>query len=133
MMKTKPIKTITDLRHHQEVLRANIEKHETELNNSWLHLKTNYGRMVWKEINPFKGNKPLNMVLDLLQPGLLPVITEVIKGSTKGNPLNLKVVGSSLKFMVASLGIKWLRKWLELKQDADQEEVGENAETAAGA
>ncbi len=118
-MKTKPIRTIDDLRRHQDLLRLKVEKHELELNSSWLYLKSNYRKMVWKEINPFKGNKALNIALDLIQPGLLPVITEVAKGATKGSPVNMKVVGSSLKYVVASLGIKWLKNWLELKQEKD--------------
>jgi hypothetical protein len=125
-MKTKPIKNLHDLRYHQELLRLQLSNQEQELNNSWVYLKTNYKKMVWQEVNPFKGNSVLDTALGLLQPGLLPIITEVAKGATKGKPLNLKVLGSSAKFMVATLGIKWLRKWLDLKQEeADAaEEVG---------
>lgn len=125
MMKTKPVKTIDDLRRHQDLLRMKLDKHEADLNNSWVYLKTNYKQLVWKEINPFKGNKILNVALDMLQPGLLPIISEVAKGSAKGSPVNTKVIGSSLKFVVASLGIKWLKKWLDLKQEKAEGETPE--------
>ncbi len=55
-MKTKSIKTIQDLRHQQEVLRLQITTKEQELNDSWIYLKSNYKKMVWQEVNPFKGN-----------------------------------------------------------------------------
>lgn len=125
MMKTRPIRTIEDLRRQQDLLRSELTKHELELNSSWIYLKTNYKQLVWKEINPLKGNKILNVALDMLQPGLLPVIAEVAKGTAKGSPLNTKVLGSSLKFIVASIGIKWLRKWLDLKQEETPEESTE--------
>lgn len=131
MMKTKSIRTIDDLRYHQEVLRLQVEKKEQELNNSWLYLKSNYKKMVWQEVNPFKGNSILNTALDLIQPGLLPVITEVAKGSAKGKPINMKVLGSSAKFVVATLGIKWLRKWLDLKQEETEAENAATDEPAA--
>lgn len=116
-MRTRRIRTIEDLRRHQDVLRSQVEKSELELNNSWLYIRTHYKQMVWKEVNPFKGNKVIDVALNMLQPGLLPVLTEVARGTAKGNPVNTKVLGSSLKFIVASVGIKWLKKWLDLKQE----------------
>jgi hypothetical protein len=128
MMKTKPIKTIDDLRRHQDLLKMKLESRAEQLSHSWTYARGNYKKLVWKEINPFKGNGALNIALDLIQPGLLPVIAEVAKGSVKGQPLNVKVLGSSLKYAAASLGIKWLRKWLEVKQDDSHEEANNQAE-----
>jgi hypothetical protein len=129
MMKSKPIKTLGDLRHHQQVLQMQVEQEAAKLNGSWVHLKANYKTMFWAGVNPFKNNGILNSALDLIKPGLLPVIAEVAKGSIKGQPLNAKVVGSAVKYTVASLGIKWLRKWLDSKQEEDVSENEPPAES----
>jgi hypothetical protein len=125
MTKARPIRNLEDLRWKRQELRLQVEKHEQDLGESWKSLQANYRGMIWKEVNPFKGGKVLNMALDLIQPGLLPVIAEVAKGSVKGNPLNLKVLGSSLKYAAASFGIKWLRKWLDKKQEGNVEHEGD--------
>jgi hypothetical protein len=125
MMKNKSIKNLNDLRQYQEILKLKLDSSNNQLAQSWTYIKTNSFKLVWREINPFKGNKGVNMVLDLIQPGLLPVIAEVAKGSVKGNPLNLKVLGSTLKYAAAQFGIKWLRKLLDSKPEetVEQEEA----------
>ncbi len=84
--------------------------------------------MVWNEINPFKNSSVLSTAVGWLQPGLLPVVAEVVKGTAKGNPVNLKVLGSAAKYAVASIGIKWLRKWIEgNEEESNAEPLSETA------
>lgn len=129
-MKPKKINNLESLRYEQERLRLKLEYTEEQLNESWSYLKTNYKGMIWKQINPFKNSSLLNTVLDMVQPGLLPVLGEVVKGGIKGNPINLKVLGSSAKYAIATLGIKWLRRFIEKKEEGkevnDQDEEANN-------
>lgn len=120
-MKHKSIKTYSDLKHEQSLLRLQLQNKETQLLGSWVYLKSNYKKMVWKEVNPFKGSSILHAALNLVQPGLLPIIAEVAKGTVKGSPVNLKVVATTAKYAIASLGIKWLRKWLDNKEESETE------------
>ncbi len=124
-MKRRSIKTYSDLKHEQSLLRMQLQNKEAQLLDSWGYLKSNYKKMVWKEINPFKGSSILNTALNLIQPGLLPVIAEVAKGTVKGSPINMKVVGTTAKYAIASLGIKWLRKWLDSKDEIETEKPNE--------
>jgi len=119
-MKPKKINNLESLRYEQERLRLKLEYTEEQLQESWSYLKTNYKGMIWKQINPFKNSSVLNTVLDLVQPGLLPVLGEVVKGGIKGNPINLKVLGSSAKYAIASLGIKWLRRFIDKKGEGNE-------------
>jgi hypothetical protein len=119
-MKPKRIHNLQSLKYEQERLQMEIGRTQEELGESWGYLKENYKGMIWKQINPFKNSSVLNVALDLVQPGLLPVITELVKGGVKGNPVNLKVLSSSAKYAVATFGIKWLRKFIE-KKGADEE------------
>jgi hypothetical protein len=82
--------------------------------------------MIWEQINPFKHSSVLSTALGLLQPSLLPVITEVVKGTVKGSPINAKVIGSTIKYAIANLGIKWLRKWLDDKNEINSEEIAKD-------
>lgn len=122
-MKPKKITNLQSLKLEQERLRMQLAFTEDQLGKSWSDLKQNYKGMIWKQINPFKNSSVLKVALDLVQPGLLPVIAEVIKGGVKGNPLNLKVLGTSAKYAAANIGIKWLRKLLD-KKDHAQENSG---------
>ncbi len=121
-MKRK-IQNLSDLRHEQELLRIQLQAKQSQLGESWTYLKHNYKGMIWNEINPFKGSSVLSAAIGLLQPGLLPVVTEVAKGTVKGSPINMKVLGSAAKYAIASMGIKWLRKWIESKEQEDLSET----------
>jgi hypothetical protein len=132
-MKPKKITNLESLRYEQEKLRMQLEHTEENLDKSWGYLKTNYRSMIWKQINPFKNSSILNTALNLVQPGLLPILGEVVKGGIKGNPINLKVLSSSAKYAIATLGIKWLRKFMEKKEDGAGEDTGKDAENTAEA
>lgn len=120
-MKPKKINNLQSLKLEQERLRMQLAFTEDQLGISWSDLKQNYKGMIWKQINPFKNSSVLKIALDLVQPGLLPVITEVVKGGIKGNPLNLKVLGTSAKYAAANIGIKWLRKLLDKRDNAPED------------
>jgi len=111
------IKSLSDLKHEQALLKIELRLKEEQVANSWVYFKQNYRTMLWREINPLKNTDILSSALGFLQPGLLPVIAEVVKGTAKGKPINLNVLGSTAKYAIASLGIKWLRKWIENKTD----------------
>jgi hypothetical protein len=119
-MKRK-INNLYELRLERERIKMQLAAKETELENSWIYLKHNYKGMIWDQLNPFKNSGILSAAIGLLQPGLLPVVTEVVKGTAKGNPLNGKVIGSAVKYALASWGIKWLRKWLDDKQENEEQ------------
>ncbi len=128
-MKKRNIQNLSDLRHEQSLLRMQLEAKEKQLAESWTYLKTNYKGMIWNDINPFKNSSVLSTALGWLQPGLLPVVAEVAKGTAKGNPVNLKVVGSAAKYAIASIGIKWLRKWIDSKETEDVMEPSADADS----
>ncbi|MES2780961.1 MAG: hypothetical protein V4651_13800 [Bacteroidota bacterium] len=121
-MKRRKINNLSDLRLEKERIRMQLEAKEEQLESSWVYLKHNYKGMIWEQLNPFKNSGLLNAALGLLQPGLLPVITEVVKGTIKGSPINGKVIGSTVKYAIANFGIKWLRKWLDDRNELEQEE-----------
>lgn len=122
-MKRRQINNLSDLRLERERIRVQLEAKEEQLESSWIYLKQNYRGMIWEQLNPFKNVSWLSSALGLIQPGLLPVITEVVKGTVKGSPINAKVIGSTVKYAIANLGIKWLRKWLDDKAEAQEEEA----------
>src|SRR6478609_9687479 len=128
-MKKHKIQNLSDLKHEQSLIRMQIESKKKELGESWTYLKLNYKGMVWNEINPLKNSSLLSTAVGWLQPGLLPVITEVAKGTAKGSPINLKVVGSAAKYAIASIGIKWLRKWIENKEEDHEEPTTETQDS----
>lgn len=131
-MKSRQINNLSDLRLERERLKLQIAAKEEQLEGSWVYLKQNYKGMIWEQVNPFKNSSVLSTALGLLQPGLLPVITEVVKGTVKGSPINVRVIGSTIKYAIANLGIKWLRKWLDDKNEVNNEEVSEEeTETTA--
>lgn len=128
-MKRRQINNLSDLRLERERIRLQLEAKEEQLEGSWIYLKHNYRGMIWEQINPFKNSSMLSTALGFLQPGLLPVITEVVKGSVKGSPINAKVIGSTVKYAIANFGIKWLRKWLDDRTEAaDEAEVDKEAD-----
>lgn len=118
--KNRKINTLADLRLEKERIKIQLATKEDQLEESWGFLKQNYKGMIWQQINPFKNSNILSSVLGLLQPGLIPVITEVLKGTAKGSPVNAKVVGSAIKYAAANFGIKWLRKWLAEREMPDE-------------
>ena len=131
-MKSRQINNLSDLRLERERLKLQIAAKEEQLEGSWVYLKQHYKGMIWEQVNPFKNSSVLSTALGLLQPGLLPVITEVVKGTVKGSPINARVIGSTIKYAIANLGIKWLRKWLDDKNEVNNEEVSEEeTETTA--
>ncbi len=115
-MKTSRIRNVKELRAEKELIKYKLEVKEVQLDNSWTYLKQHYKSMVWSEINPFKNNNAFKVALGLIQPGLLPVLAELAKGTASGKPLNLKVISTTVKYALASLGIKWLNKWLDAKE-----------------
>lgn len=123
-MKRK-INNIYDLRLERERIKMQLTAKETELENSWTYLKHNYKGMIWEQLNPFKNSGVLSAAVGLLQPGLLPVVTEVVKGTAKGKPLNGKVIGSAVKYALANMGIKWLRKWLDEKEETGEDPLND--------
>ena len=122
-MKPKQINNLTDLRLERVRLKIQLATKEDQLEDSWVYFKDNYKGMIWEQINPFKNSSLFSTALGLLQPSLLPVLTEVVKGTVKGSPINGKVIGSTIKFAIANLGIKWLRKWLDDKEEIKNESV----------
>lgn len=116
------IKNASDLKHHQALLRMQVSAKEEELNSSWKYLRGNYRTLVWREINPLRNSNALSALVGMLQPGLLPLVSELTKGTFKGKPLNLKVLVEAVKFAIASFGIKWLRKLIESKDEEQPEE-----------
>jgi hypothetical protein len=125
-MKRRRVNNLSDLRLERERIRLQLEAKEEQLEGSWIYLKDNYRGMIWDQINPFKNSNVLSTALGFLQPGLLPVITEVAKGTLKGSPINAKVIGSTVKYAIANLGIKWLRKWLDDRAEAADETAAED-------
>lgn len=115
------INNLYDLRLERERIKMQLTAKEAELENSWVYLKHNYKGMIWEQINPFKNSGILSAAIGLLQPGLLPVVAEVVKGTAKGTPINGKVITSAVKYALANLGIKWLRKWLDDKQENEEQ------------
>ncbi|MES2558234.1 MAG: hypothetical protein V4590_00730 [Bacteroidota bacterium] len=131
-MKPRKIQNLSDLRVERERIRLQLEAKEEQLENSWIYLKHNYRGMIWEQLNPFRNSAWLGTALGLIQPGLLPVITEVIKGTAKGSPINAKVIGSTVKYAIANLGIKWLRKWIDEKNKTEEGTNGEEGEEEVG-
>jgi hypothetical protein len=121
-MKPRKINNLTDLRLERERLKLQLAAKEDQLEDSWVYLKHNYKGMIWDQLNPFKNSGVLSTALGFLQPGLLPVLTEVVKGTVKGSPINGKVIGSAVKYAIANFGIKWLRKWLDDKNEQPEGE-----------
>jgi hypothetical protein len=122
MKKMKPsIKNASDLKHHQALLRMQVSAKEDELNSSWAYLRGNYKTLVWREINPLRSSGALSTLAGMLHPSLLPLVSELTKGTVKGRPFNLKVLGEAVKFAIASFGIKWLKKLIESKEEESEQ------------
>jgi hypothetical protein len=119
-MKPEKIRTLKELRSEQARIREQIGVAEKDLGESWKYLKEHYKGMIWQQVNPFKKGSRLGFILDLVQPGLLPILAEVVKGGIKGNPLNLKVLGTTAQYAATTFGAKWLKKLFGKKnQDTD--------------
>lgn len=90
-----------------------LAQHEKQLGHRWGFLRMHFRSLVWQQVNPFKNTKVATGLLSALEPGLLPVIADIAIGVGKGKPLNGKVFLSSIKYLIATLGIKWLKKIIE--------------------
>ncbi|MCU0440940.1 MAG: hypothetical protein MUE96_00945 [Bacteroidia bacterium] len=104
---------MNDLQLYKMRLNMELAQHEKQLEQRWIFLRSHFRTLVWHQVNPFKNKKVATGLLNALEPGLLPVVAELAIGVGKGKPLNGKVLLSSLKYLIATLGIKWLKKMIE--------------------
>jgi hypothetical protein len=122
-MKSKTIQNINDLKYHKQLLEVQLKHKEQELGHSLQYFRKHYKSMIWREINPLRNNNVLDEALHLITPGLIPVVVDLVKNNSEGKPFSVKQLSSSFKYAIASLGIKWLRKWLraeDIKPNEDE-------------
>lgn len=115
------IKTLYDLQLHKAKLTMELAQQETQLETKWSYIRVHFKSLIWQQVNPFKNKQVAVSLLSALEPGLLPVIADIAVGAGKGKPLNGKVLLSSVKYILATLGIKWLKKLIQNEPDQEQD------------
>jgi hypothetical protein len=115
-MRSTKIRDVKELRIERELLEFQLAEKEVQLAESWDYLRQHYKSILWSEINPLKNNRAVKVALGLVQPVLLPVLSELLKGTTKGKAFSRTEIWRTAKFALASLGVKWLSDWLDSRE-----------------
>lgn len=111
----KKVKTIHDLRLYKVQLKAKLTQSEQSLTYDWNYLRANAKKLIWRQINPFKDNTFIDGIISALQPALMPLAIDLTTSNDDGKSNFKKVLLPVIKYILGTLGLKWLRSFVQSK------------------